>query len=350
MLAINGTRTGHAVPAFPCKQVEVAAGGGSPHTREVAGSNPAAPMKGLQIRLFLSSAERYLATGALQRSPQSDKRSAAAVVRSEPDRAGPLAPRMQCRFHGQAELSSDLRGDARCSSGALANGSGAQTFASARMRASRRAPSSLLLRTTSSRQPAGRARDRFGQKAMETPARMSQSHLRGRVGRRLLGSPAGVTRGEDRISLQRPLQRAEHGSALRSGLGSIRLRSTEPKVTGSNPVGRATRLGRSCTFAGTSSLALTTQVRGSEARDRFWPIFCDFETALTTRVPFERGCAERSWSATSGFGGHAIVGHGRPGASRGSNQGRPAGHRQRLEPDWLGWQQRDRADAADANA
>jgi hypothetical protein len=54
-----------------------------------------------------------------------------------------------------------------------------------------------------------RRRDSFGHKAMVTPARMCQSHVRGRVGRRLLGSPAEAARGEDRISLQRPLQRAE---------------------------------------------------------------------------------------------------------------------------------------------
>jgi hypothetical protein len=42
-----------------------------------------------------------------------------------------------------------------------------------------------------------------------------------------------------RNSLQRPLQRSECGIALRSGLAPIRLRSTEPKATGSNPVGRA---------------------------------------------------------------------------------------------------------------
>ena len=51
------------------------------------------------------------------------------------------------------------------------------------------------------------------------------------------------------------------------------LRSTEPKVRGSNPLGRASRLGIWCAFPGTSLPALRTQVRGSGARERFWPSF-----------------------------------------------------------------------------
>jgi hypothetical protein len=50
--------------------------------------------------------------------------------------------------------------------------------------------------------------------------------------------------GADRVSLQRALQRKAGYVALRSALAPIRLRSTEPKVTGSNPVGRASRLPR----------------------------------------------------------------------------------------------------------
>ena len=37
----------------------------------------------------------------------------------------------------------------------------------------------FFIETTSSRPPEGRARDPFGHKAMVTPARMSQSHVRG---------------------------------------------------------------------------------------------------------------------------------------------------------------------------
>ena len=46
---------------------------------------------------------------------------------------------------------------------------------------------------------------------------------------------------------------------------------TEPKVRGSNPLGRVTRLGRWWAFPGASLPALGTRVRGSEARERFWP-------------------------------------------------------------------------------
>jgi hypothetical protein len=68
--------------------------------------------------------------------------------------------------------------------------------------------------------------------------------------------------GDDRVSLQRALQPI--------GVNADSGRSTEPKVTGSNPVGRVSYLGRSCAFAGTLSLTLTAQVRRSEGRERFW--------------------------------------------------------------------------------
>jgi hypothetical protein len=51
-----------------------------------------------------------------------------------------------------------------------------------------------------------------------------------------------------RNSLQRPLQRSECGIALRSGLAPIRLRSTEPKVSGSNPDGRVEKPRKSGPF------------------------------------------------------------------------------------------------------
>jgi hypothetical protein len=50
-------------------------------------------------------------------------------------------------------------------------------------------------------------------------------------------------------------------------------RSTEPKVRGSNPLGRASSLGSLWAFAGTSSRPPQTPVRRSEARERFWLIF-----------------------------------------------------------------------------
>ena len=50
-------------------------------------------------------------------------------------------------------------------------------------------------------------------------------------------------------------------------------RSTEPKVRGSNPLGRATCLGRSCAFAGSFSGPSQARTRRSEARERFWAIF-----------------------------------------------------------------------------
>jgi hypothetical protein len=55
---------------FPCKQAELAVGGGSPHTREVAGSNPAAPMKDLQIGDFNLREAIFLPWGCARRAPQ----------------------------------------------------------------------------------------------------------------------------------------------------------------------------------------------------------------------------------------------------------------------------------------
>ena len=49
--------------------------------------------------------------------------------------------------------------------------------------------------------------------------------------------------GADRVSLQRALQRKAGYVALRSALAPIRLRSTEPKVSGSNTDGRVSRGG-----------------------------------------------------------------------------------------------------------
>jgi hypothetical protein len=57
------------------------------------------------------------------------------------------------------------------------------------------------------------------------------------------------------------------------GYGAVELRSTEPKVRGSNPLGRVARLGRSCAFARASPPARTTWVRCSEVGERFWSIF-----------------------------------------------------------------------------
>jgi hypothetical protein len=69
-----------------------------------------------------------------------------------------------------------------------------------------------------------------------------------------------------------------YGSASMVRSGAWRRRSArswrrpiEPKVRGANPLGRATRLGRSYAFAGTSLWPRTTRVRRSEARERFWP-------------------------------------------------------------------------------
>jgi hypothetical protein len=50
-------------------------------------------------------------------------------------------------------------------------------------------------------------------------------------------------------------------------------RSTEPKVRGSNPLGRATCLSGSCAFPGASSLARVTRARRSEPRERFCATF-----------------------------------------------------------------------------
>jgi hypothetical protein len=54
---------------------------------------------------------------------------------------------------------------------------------------------------------------------------------------------------------------------------SVEPRSAEPKVRGSNPLGRAPRLGRSSALAGSSFLRRATRVRRSEACERFWPTF-----------------------------------------------------------------------------
>ena len=58
-----------------------------------------------------------------------------------------------------------------------------------------------------------------------------------------------------------------------SGRPQFEPRSTEPKVRGSNPLGRATCPGRSCVFAGVSSRRTRSAVRRSEARERFRAIF-----------------------------------------------------------------------------
>jgi hypothetical protein len=70
-----------------------------------------------------------------------------------------------------------------------------------------------------------------------------------------------------------PVAATTSGALL--GRAAIRLepRSTEPKVRGSNPLGRATQLGRSCAFAGDSPSVRKITVRRSEARERFLAIF-----------------------------------------------------------------------------
>jgi hypothetical protein len=72
----------------------------------------------------------------------------------------------------------------------------------------------------------------------------------------------------------------------------IEPRSTEPKVRGSNPLGRASSLCSLRAFAGVRSEGGKRFVRRSEARERFWPIFW--------RLFWRRGDRERVGPVCSG--------------------------------------------------
>ena len=74
--------------------------------------------------------------------------------------------------------------------------------------------------------------------------------------------------GSDRISKVRRTS----DLALQTRIG-LHGSPTEPKVRGSNPLGRVTQLGRSCAFAGTSVRMRMASVRHSEVRERTWLIF-----------------------------------------------------------------------------
>ena len=119
--------------------------------------------------------------------------------------------------------------------------------------------------------------------------------------RRVCSRGEHIPRQVRRDSLQRLLQRDATFSALTSGHAPIRLRSTEPKVTGSNPVGRASQMPRyrgafvvlrraSCLLVDQVATKVATRPLSEERRLRRRTNSCVAASCAVARVPSVADC------------------------------------------------------------